>query len=212
MTFWPLTNSDFPTNQTFHQFHDLDTELDRHRIMSGFHGAFATGVACQQGTLTLPDTLFRPPILGLACAPIVETRFLELVVSLLDFSPWIPLGTFSILLRQCKSTSTSEATMATILRDRTSEVTSIQKQQNVFVCMYCTCTCALLIISQIKQITSFKIARGPYIKNLTNGCPLLIKFFNVGQRSQAMSLDQNRTVGLMSWEWTFFPTWVSLSK
>ena len=32
-----------------------------HRIMSGFHGAFATGVASQQGTLTLPDTWFRPP-------------------------------------------------------------------------------------------------------------------------------------------------------
>ena len=32
-------------------------------IMSGFHGAFATGVAYmyQQGTLTLPDTWFRPP-------------------------------------------------------------------------------------------------------------------------------------------------------
>ena len=30
-------------------------------IMSGFHGAFATDVACQQGTLTLPDTWFRPP-------------------------------------------------------------------------------------------------------------------------------------------------------
>ena len=30
-------------------------------IMSGFHWAFATGVACQQGTLTLPDTWFRPP-------------------------------------------------------------------------------------------------------------------------------------------------------
>ena len=29
-------------------------------IMSGFHGAFATGVACQQGTPTLPDTWFRP--------------------------------------------------------------------------------------------------------------------------------------------------------
>ena len=29
--------------------------------MSGFHRAFATGVACQQGTLTLPDTWFRPP-------------------------------------------------------------------------------------------------------------------------------------------------------
>ena len=52
---------DFPTDQTFHQFHDLYTELDLHRIMSGFHGAFATGVASQQGTLTLPDTWFRPP-------------------------------------------------------------------------------------------------------------------------------------------------------
>ena len=31
-------------------------------IMSGFHGAFATGVACQQGTLTLPDTWFRPQL------------------------------------------------------------------------------------------------------------------------------------------------------
>ena len=61
MTFWPLTNSDFPTDQTFHQFHDLYTELDLHRIMSGFHGAFATGVASQQGTLTLRDTWFRPP-------------------------------------------------------------------------------------------------------------------------------------------------------
>ena len=61
MTFWPLTNSDFPTDQTFHQFHDRYTEFDLHRIMSGFHGAFATGVASQQGTLTLPDTWFRPP-------------------------------------------------------------------------------------------------------------------------------------------------------
>ena len=31
-------------------------------IMSGFHGAFATGVACKQGTLTHPDTWFRPPL------------------------------------------------------------------------------------------------------------------------------------------------------
>ena len=36
------------------------------------------------------------PILGLANAPIVETKFLELAMSLLDFSPRIPLGTFSI--------------------------------------------------------------------------------------------------------------------
>ena len=46
MTFWPFTNSDFTTDQTFHQFHDLDTELYLYRIISGFHGAFAKGVAC----------------------------------------------------------------------------------------------------------------------------------------------------------------------
>ena len=34
-------------------------------IMSGFHGSFATGVACQQGTLTTPDTWFRPLFGGL---------------------------------------------------------------------------------------------------------------------------------------------------
>ena len=32
MTFWSLTNSDFPTNQTFHQFHDIYTYLDLHRL------------------------------------------------------------------------------------------------------------------------------------------------------------------------------------
>ena len=91
MTFWPLTNSDFPTNQTFYHFHDLNTDFDRHRIKSGFHGAFATGNA-------LPSRHLVPsPIVGLACAPIVGTRFLELVMSLLEFSSRIPLGTFSIL-------------------------------------------------------------------------------------------------------------------
>ena len=38
------------------------------------------------------------PHFGLANAPIVETKLLELAMSLLDFSPRIPLGTFSILL------------------------------------------------------------------------------------------------------------------
>ena len=78
--------------------------------MSGFHGAFATGVASQQGTLTLPDTWFRPPF----NAPIVETKFLELAMSLLDFSPRIPLGTFSILLakNQQKKTYDREFSIA----------------------------------------------------------------------------------------------------
>ena len=42
--------------------------------------------------------LVPSPIVGLACAPIDETRFLELAMSLLDFSPRVLLGTFSILL------------------------------------------------------------------------------------------------------------------
>ena len=37
-------------------------------------------------------------ILGLANARIVETKFLEFAMSLLDFSPRIPLGTFLILI------------------------------------------------------------------------------------------------------------------
>ena len=45
--------------------------------------------------------LVPSPIVGLACALIVETRFLDIAVSLLDFSPRIPLGTFSILLTTC---------------------------------------------------------------------------------------------------------------
>ena len=61
--------------------------------MSGFHGAFATGVASQQGTLTPPDTWFRPPFGGLACALIVETRFPRLYTELMT----VPNLTFTEL-------------------------------------------------------------------------------------------------------------------
>ena len=61
MTFWPFISwIDFPTDQNFHLYCDLATGLDLHRITSGFHGDFATGVVFQQGTLTLPDTWFSP--------------------------------------------------------------------------------------------------------------------------------------------------------
>ena len=40
----------------------IRTELDLDRITSGFHRALAKGVACQQGTLTLPDTWLYPPL------------------------------------------------------------------------------------------------------------------------------------------------------
>ena len=46
----------------------------------GFHGASATGVACQQGTLTPPDT-WSCPTLGLACVLISRPISPELVLS-----------------------------------------------------------------------------------------------------------------------------------
>ena len=54
--FWSSTSySDFHTKQTFHKFYYRDTELDFHQIMNGYHETFATGVACQHGTLILPN-------------------------------------------------------------------------------------------------------------------------------------------------------------
>ena len=89
MTFWPLTNNDFQTNQTFHNIYDLDTEHDLHRIMSGFHGASATDEAGQQQTLTLPDTWFRPPFWDLLVLQLLRPDSSNL--------PYLSLGT-SILL------------------------------------------------------------------------------------------------------------------
>ena len=52
--FWPFTDL------------DLITEFDFFIIVWGFHRTFATGAACQQRTLTPPDT-WSCPTLGLAC-------------------------------------------------------------------------------------------------------------------------------------------------
>ena len=68
-------------------------------ISSGFHGSFATDVACQQGTRALPDTWFRS-FLGLAYVPIVETSFLELVMIFTTFNLEYP----SVLSRFCFQT------------------------------------------------------------------------------------------------------------
>ena len=73
--------------------------------MSSFHGAFATGVACQQGTLTLPDTWFRPPLWDLLVLQLLRPDSSNLAMSLLDFSPRIHLGTFSILLERASFVS-----------------------------------------------------------------------------------------------------------
>ena len=46
---------------------EIDTFLTFTEL-SGFYGAFATDVACQQGTLTLPDIWFRPPFGTCLCS------------------------------------------------------------------------------------------------------------------------------------------------
>ena len=114
MTFWPLTNSDFPTDQTFHQFHDLYTELDLHRIMSGFHGAFATGVASQQGTLTLPDTWFRPPYWDLLMLQLLRPNSSNLPCLYLTFHLEYPLVPSRFCLWQDLSCGTKMFDLVTL--------------------------------------------------------------------------------------------------
>ena len=66
-----------------------------------FPWSICNGCGMPAGNAYPSGHLVPSPILGLANAPIVETKFLELAMSLLDFSPRIPLGTFSILLQWC---------------------------------------------------------------------------------------------------------------
>ena len=75
------------------------TEVDFHRI-ERFPWSVCNGCGMPAGSAYPSGHLVPSPILGLANAPIVETKFLELAMSLLDFSSRIPLGTFSILLVQ----------------------------------------------------------------------------------------------------------------
>ena len=69
-------------------------------IMSGFHGAFATGVACQQGTLTLPDTWFRPPFWDLLMLQLLRPNSSNLPCLYSTFHIEYPL----VLSRFCLST------------------------------------------------------------------------------------------------------------
>ena len=95
-----------PADQTFNQFHDLDTELDLHRFMSGFHGAFATGMASQLGTLTLPDTWFRLLFWDLLVLQFLRPDSSNLPCLNSTFHVWIPLGTFSICFKMYAYCST----------------------------------------------------------------------------------------------------------
>ena len=63
-----------------------------------FPWSIGNGCGMPAGNAYPSGHLVPSPILGLANTQIVETKFLELAMSLLDFSLRIPLGTFSILL------------------------------------------------------------------------------------------------------------------
>ena len=66
--FWPLPIWTLLPNLTFYL------------IVQGFHRTYATGAACQQRTLTPPDT-WSCPTLGLACVLMSRPFFPELVLS-----------------------------------------------------------------------------------------------------------------------------------
>ena len=66
--FWPLLIWTLLPNLTFYL------------IVQGFHGTYATGAACQQRTLTPPDT-WSCPTLGLACVLMSRPISPELVLS-----------------------------------------------------------------------------------------------------------------------------------
>ena len=70
-------------------------------IYEWFPWSICNGCGMPAGNAYPSGHLVPSPIFGLANAPIVETKSLELAMSLLDFSPRIPLGTFSILPSTC---------------------------------------------------------------------------------------------------------------
>ena len=99
---FPLTNVKWysvtwPYTMTTPYWSDFEPSSTFYRVLSGFHRTFATGVACRQGTLTLPDTWSRP--FGTCiCSTCWDQSFSELVLIFSDYALRIFLGTFSILL------------------------------------------------------------------------------------------------------------------
>ena len=78
------------------------TDENENVIILGFSNSvgFETGVTCQQGTLTLPDTWFRPPFCVLLMLQLFRPNSSNLSCPYLTFHPRIPLGTISIFLFQ----------------------------------------------------------------------------------------------------------------
>ena len=78
-------------------------------IMSGFHGAFAMGVACQQGTFTLPDTWFRSPLWDLLVLQLLRPDFSNLPCLYSTFHLEYPLVLSRFCWKVCPFDNTSFA-------------------------------------------------------------------------------------------------------
>ena len=85
------------TDQTLYQSVTSLLSSTFYRLTRGFHRLFATGVACWQGTLTLPDTWSRPNW-DLHIFYLLRPILFPNLYFLLDYSLRTSLGTFSILL------------------------------------------------------------------------------------------------------------------
>ena len=121
MTFWSLTNSDFPTNQIFHQFHYLYTELDLHRlwVVSMEHLQRVWHASRERLPFRTPGSVVPH------CGTCLRSNCLDQIPRtchvLLDFSTRIPLGTFSILLYQiCWTLFSIRITVSTRFKIETS--------------------------------------------------------------------------------------------
>ena len=72
MKFWPSTSyNDFPTDQTFHSFHDLDTELDFHEW---FPSNICNGCGRPAGN-AYPSGHLVPSLIGTSVWPICWDKF-----------------------------------------------------------------------------------------------------------------------------------------
>ena len=176
MTFWPLTSySDFPTDQTSHQFHNLDTKLDLHRIMSGFHWAFATDMACQQGTLTLPDTWFRPPFLRPECHVFTRLCTLNTPWYFLDFAfQLLPLMRF--FFNTNMATCIVEVDHSTVC-DLCAVTATCISCGNVVLFLMSACICQSAADDRIPPASTLPIVVAPFRPKLMIVTPFLTSRF-----------------------------------
>ena len=98
--------------------------------MSDFHGAFATGEACHQGTLTLPDTWFRPPLLDLLVLQLLRQDSSNLPCLYSTFHLEYPL----VLSRFCLATRHEHAS-------RRAEHSLTYSDVTIYTLYYLCCMC-----------------------------------------------------------------------